>query len=449
MKPLGLNELARVLGGKARGEADPTLTQVAIDGRRVEAGGLYVAIRGERFDGHDFIAQAAASGAAAALVERDGDWPLPVCRVADCRRALGALGRHNRRAVPARVAAITGSNGKTTVKEMLATILRRAGETLATQGNLNNELGVPLTLLRLDERQDYAVIEMGASAGGDIAYLCALAEPEVGLVTNAGPAHLEGFGDLDGVARGKGEMFAGIAPSGTAVINADDPYAPLWRELAGSRRVLDFGLEQPDAAVRAEHDGQGWLLHTPCGSARLPQVLPGRHNVLNALAAGAAALALGVSLPDIVQGLAALQPTPGRLHWRVGRGGARLLDDSYNANPVSLRAGLEVLAEQPGERWLVLGDMAELGPGADAVHAEAGRLARQLGVQRLFSCGPRSALAAESFGAGAQAFTDWQQAAVALAPQLNEGVCVLIKGSRSAGLDGLVGALAQPEAEEV
>src|SRR5690606_13187748 len=281
MGPLKLSDIAALLGGAQVG-ADVLVETVATGSRALPADSLFIALRGERFDGHDFIAQAHAGGAVAALVERPGGWPLPHVVVDDTRLALGRLAAAVRARLPVRVVGVTGSNGKTTVKEMTAAILRQAGPTLATTGNLNNDIGVPLTLLRLTAGHAYAVVEMGASSAGEIDYLARLARPDVGLVNNAGPAHLAGFGSQDGVARGKGEMFLALAPEAAAVINADDAYAPLWREYAGRRRIVDFGIDQP-AAVRAEAiDGSSFLLRTPAGEARVALPLAGRHNVMNA-----------------------------------------------------------------------------------------------------------------------------------------------------------------------
>ncbi len=440
MQALRLADIAQYLQAplSAGGEAVQVL-DVCTDTRTLSAQALFVALVGPRFDGHEFIAAARGAGAAAVLVEREGDWPLPYIVVPDTRLALGRIARLVRERSRARVIGVTGSNGKTTVKEMSASILAQVGPTLATQGNLNNEIGVPLTLFRLEPEHAYAVIEMGASAIGDIDYLATIAQPDVGVVTNAGPAHLEGFGSLEGVARGKGEMFAALAPGAAAVVNADDQYAPLWRELAGNRRVLDFGLSKL-AAVRAiAPSSDGFTLRTPQGEARVRLPLPGRHNVLNALAAAAAATALDVPLEHIVAGLEAVPTVKGRLARVPAEGGAYVLDDSYNANPNSLRAGLEVLAAEPvARRFLVLGDMAELGADAEALHAAAGDWAREAGVEQLFALGDMARLAAERFGAGGRAFTDKQDLTEALRALLAEDVAVLVKGSRCMAMEQVV-----------
>ncbi|SEO74714.1 UDP-N-acetylmuramoyl-tripeptide--D-alanyl-D-alanine ligase [Aquisalimonas asiatica] len=438
-----LNDLVEPLRARCVGPS-VTFSGVTTDSRNVPEGALFVALEGERFDGHGFAQQALDQGAAAAMVARPEGLSGPCLVVADTLRALGELATLWRRCSTARVAAVTGSNGKTTVKEMLTSILALRAPTLFTQGNLNNEIGVPLTLFRLNDAHALAVIEMGANHAGEIARLTAMVEPDVGVVTNAGPSHLEGFGSLDGVARAKGELFRDLPAGAVAVINADDHYAPLWRELAGERRVVTFGLEGDADVTAARHGGTITMtVGGRCLDLALP--VPGRHNLANAMAAAAAAHALGIAPEAIRDGLQGFRPAAGRLTRRAGRAGSELLDDTYNANPASLAAGLDVLAEADAPRWLILGDMGELGPDAEQLHAEAGRQALAAGVTRLLAVGPLSAAAVEAFGTGAEHFRD-RDALVASARQaLTGGVTVLIKGSRSMGMEAVVRALEEPE----
>jgi len=342
--------------------------------------------------------------------------------------------------------AITGSNGKTTTKEMIAAILSRAGKALATRGNLNNDIGVPLTLMRLDASYRHGVIEMGANHPGEIAYLVNITRPQVAVITNAGSAHLEGFGSIEGVARAKGEIYGALEADGVAVINADDAYADLWRALAAKCRVFSFGIDKPaDVSAKWQGDvhGSHLHLHTPVGDAELNLALPGRHNVMNALAATAAALAMGVSLDGVVKGLEGLAPVGGRLQIREGINGATIIDDSYNANPVSLRAGIDVLAACQGRRYLALGDMGELGADAEQLHAEAGTYARQAGIDGVYATGPLSKGAVEAFGTGGHHFAEQQQLIAALKTELDSGVTVLVKGSRSSRMERVVAGLTE------
>ncbi|MDE2089152.1 MAG: UDP-N-acetylmuramoyl-tripeptide--D-alanyl-D-alanine ligase, partial [Gammaproteobacteria bacterium] len=337
MNGMTLSEAARLIEARHIG-ADAVFTAVSSDTRNLENGDLFVALRGHSFDGHEFIGQARERGACAAVVSRDLPASLPLLLVADTRLALGRLAAGWRARTDIPVVAVTGSNGKTTVKEMTAAILARRGQVLATRGNLNNDIGVPLTLLRLRPEHRHAVIEMGANHPGEIAYLTRLAQPTVALITNAGPAHLEGFGDVAGVARAKGEIYGGLRREGVAVINADDAHAGLWRELTRKHRVLTFGLNTAaDVTVLQAQDQADTRvrLQTPAGQVDVALPLPGRHNVMNALAATAAALACGAALQDVKQGLESMQPVSGRLQSHAGPHGARNIDDTYNANPAS------------------------------------------------------------------------------------------------------------------
>jgi UDP-N-acetylmuramoyl-tripeptide--D-alanyl-D-alanine ligase len=372
--------------------------------------------------------------------------------VANVERALANAARAARAQFSGPVIGVAGSNGKTTVKEMLAGILTQLGPCLATRGNLNNHLGVPMTLLRLDASHRSAVIEMGANRRGDVEQLVQIARPGIGLITNAGAEHLEGFGSLEGAARAEGEMVSGLPASGTAIINGDDAYASLWRASTearvcsfGLRREADFGAEDLRFEVGAQGFCTRFRLRSPAGSTAVTMALAGRHNVVNALAAAAAAVNAGASLAQVAAGLSQMQAVRGRLQFRRTRHGAWLIDDSYNANPSSVRAGLEVLSELPGRRWLVLGDMAELGDVAEASHRELGELARSLGVERLYSFGTLAALAAEGFGAGAERYRDAAELTSALDAALSADVRVLIKGSRVNRLERVVEALLAPD----
>ena len=444
-----LSEAAGVLGAEQIGE-DVHFAGLSTDTRSLRQGNLFVALQGPSFDGHDYVGQADARGAAAAAVSRPVGGSLPLLRVADTRLALGALAADWRRRFDIPVVAITGSNGKTTVKEMVAAILHRSGRPLVTAGNFNNDIGLPLTLGRLGPEHDYAVLELGANHPGEIAALAAIAAPGIGLVNNAAPAHLEGFGDLEGVARAKGELFERLPADGVAVINADDRFAPLWRQLAGARRVISFGLEK-EADVggrwRSEAGGSRVELCTPAGEAALRLQLAGRHNVMNALAAAAVATALGVTPAQIAAGLAALVPVDGRLQPQPGLRGLHLIDDTYNANPASLQAALEVLAGAAGERWLVLGDMGELGADSARLHRAAGEAARAAGIERLWTLGELAALAAPAFGSGAQAFEDSHALVAALQEAAGPGVTALVKGSRRMRMERVVQALADTRAQ--
>jgi UDP-N-acetylmuramoyl-tripeptide--D-alanyl-D-alanine ligase len=446
-----LTGLARALSATLLGP-DPGFRGVSTDTRTLSRGELFVALRGPSFDGHDFVAAAAEAGAAAAVVDHAVPVNLPQLLAADTLQALGAIAADWRGRFDIPVLAVTGSYGKTTVKEMMAAIAAQRGDILATRGNYNNEIGLPLTLFRLDESHRAAVLELGANHGGEIARMVAICRPSVGLVTAAGPVHLEGFGSLEGVARGKGEMFSGLPADGTAVINCDDAFAPLWRELAGTRRIVGFGMSA-EADFRAEDirqslDADGPLLEfrlvTPEGSGETQLHLPGRHNVMNALAAAATTWAGGWSLQEIIAGLAEVQGVRGRMSLRKAPGGALLIDDTYNANPAALQAAIEYATALPGETWLVLGDMRELGAESTAMHAAAGEFARSRGVARLYTLGSEACAAAEAFGDG-RCFDDLEALAQALAGDLPAGINLLVKGSRSMRLEQLVERLAAGE----
>ena len=423
---------------------DVPFSGVSSDSRTIEQGSLFIALRGPNHDGHQHVAAAAEAGAVAALVEHPVDCVIPQIIVEDTRLALGVLATAWRKELDTPLLAVTGSNGKTTVKEMCAAILSQAGETLATRGNLNNDIGVPLTLLRLQQEHRFGVIEMGANHPEEIRYLTKLTGPQVAILNNAGSAHLEGFGSLEGVARAKAEIFEGLGENGVAIINADDSFAPLWRELTAEKQVLTFGLEQPaDVSARWQGDVYGSRLEvvTPVAEFQLDIALPGRHNVMNAQAAIAAATALNIDSRQIIDGLESMQSVGGRLQAQQGVNGAIVIDDSYNANPDSMGAGIRVLAECDGQRYLALGDMGELGDESAELHKSVGSEARAAGIDRLYATGELSRGAVEAFGENGHYFEQQQQLIEALLPAMKDDVTVLVKGSRSSRMERVVEAL--------
>jgi UDP-N-acetylmuramoyl-tripeptide--D-alanyl-D-alanine ligase len=440
-----LSEAARVLATSVHG-TDAEFLGCSTDSRTLPDGALFFALRGARFDGHRFLAEAGRRGARGAVVERlDAGANLPLLPVPDTRVALGRLARDWRERHPIPFVAVTGSNGKTTVKEMLAAILAPLAPTLVTSGNLNNDIGVPLTLFGLDAGHRYGVVELGANHPGEIAALAALVRPAVAVITQCAPAHLEGFGSVEGVARAKAEIYAGLDPGGTAVINADDAYAAFWRAQCAGRRIVTFGLgsgaDVTAEDIRDEDGVQRFELVAGRARAGVRLRLFGRHNVMNALAAAACGLALEVPLARIGAGLEAVRAVKGRLQLKTARNAARMIDDTYNANPGSLDAALAVLRRFPGRRWLVLGDMGELGADGAALHACAGRAARAAGVERLFALGALSRLAGREFGAGASHFERCEDLVAELAPALAPDVTVLVKGSRAMAMERVVHAL--------
>ncbi|MBA8882531.1 UDP-N-acetylmuramoyl-tripeptide--D-alanyl-D-alanine ligase [Dokdonella fugitiva] len=448
MLNLRLSDIARWTGGRLHG-TDAVVEAVSTDTRSLAAGMLFVALKGERHDAHAFAETARERGAAALLVERELATALPQVVVADTLVALGELARAVRARSTARVVGITGSNGKTTVKTLVASILARHGRTHVNAGNFNNEIGLPLTLLAMPADTEYAVLEMGAGKPGDIAYLARIAQPDVALVNNIAAAHLERMGTLQGVAETKGAIYRALPNDGVAIINADDAFADYFGVLAGPRRVLRFGLlRRADVGANLEIEGaaDGRLrLLAPAGAIEIASPLRGRHNVMNVLAAATLALALGVPLATIKAGIEAAPLVAGRLARRAHASGAVVVDDSYNANPGSFAAAIATLAAEPGERVLVMGDMAELGSDAERLHADIGALARRSGVQRLYAVGRLSRAAADAFGAGATHYADQAQLVDALRAELRAGVVLLVKGSRSSAMDQVVRALCGDE----
>jgi UDP-N-acetylmuramoyl-tripeptide--D-alanyl-D-alanine ligase len=443
-----LSDAARVVGGELIGEDRP-YGCVCTDSRTLKPGALFVALRGPNFDGAAFVQAAAAQGAIGALVERATPGALPQVVVPNTLAALQELAKSWRADFTLPVVAVAGSNGKTTAKEMTAAILSRMGLCMATHGNLNNHIGVPVTLMRLEPSHRSAVIEMGANAIGDVAALMRIAQPTVGLITNAGAEHLEGFGNLDGVAKGEGETVSCLGAEGTAIINADDAYAGYWRGISGAKRIVTFGVHHT-ADFTAKNIFQGiergefatrFTLICPLGERAIMLKAGGAHNIGNALAAAAAASAAGASLEDIASGLADFRAVAGRLQLKAGTRGGWIIDDSYNANPSSVRAALELLRSLTGPTWLVLGDMAELGEVSHDSHAHIGSYARDCGIKRLFAMGPLSSRAVETFGSGGEWFADADSLTRRLQAELTPGVTVLIKGSRINRLERVVQAL--------
>jgi UDP-N-acetylmuramoyl-tripeptide--D-alanyl-D-alanine ligase len=439
---MSLAEAAQLAEGRTSG-GNPAFSGVSTDTRSLRAGDLFVALRGERFDGHDFLAQAKAAGARAAMVDRryGGEYPMPVLVVADTRLALGALARGWRARFSPALVAVTGSNGKTTVKEMLAAILRaHAGEAavLATAGNLNNDIGLPLTLLRLRPGHRYCAIELGMNHKGEIAYLAGIAQPTVALVNNAQREHLEFMRSVEEVAAENASVYAALPADGVAVVNADDAQAPFFRAAARGRRVVDFGLDAParvSGRCTLQHLSSEVTVRIDGEEAQATLAIPGAHNVRNALAAAACAHAAGVPLASIARGLDAFRPYVGRLQVKQA-GSATVIDDSYNANPDSVRAAIDVLAGCPGPTELVLGDMGEVGTQGPAFHREVGVYAREKGISSLLAMGEAAREAAQAFGAGGRHF-DSVEALVAAV----RGRTVLVKGSRFMRMERVVAAL--------
>ncbi|WP_308417285.1 UDP-N-acetylmuramoyl-tripeptide--D-alanyl-D-alanine ligase [Chitinibacter sp. ZOR0017] len=452
---LSLREAAQALQAQLQvSDAELQFSRVTTDSRDVRPGDLFVALKGERFDAHDFVAGALAQGAVAALVEQPGAGNR--LQVADTLAALGQLAAYWRRqhaAIP--LVGVTGSNGKTSVKEMLASIFAVAAGSSeyvhATQGNLNNHIGLPLTVLGIRAQHRYVVAEMGMNHFGEIDYLTHIAQPDVALVNNAGAAHLEALGSVEGVARAKGEIFAGLVSRGVAVINADDPHAPLWQQLAGAQAQLTFGLagDIRAHAVQLAATGSQFELQTPAGTAAVNLAVPGEHNVRNALAAAAAAHACGVTVAQIAQGLCQWQGVKGRLQAKQAFNGAAMLDDTYNANPDSMKAAVNVLAAigaQGRPTLLILGDMGEVGADAPERHAEIGGYAREKGIQQLITVGTHMQYAVAAFGAGAQHCADHASAIAAARALLTPETQVLVKGSRFMRMETVVAGLAHEQA---
>ncbi len=442
---LSLSEIAAITGGQLIGD-DLQVNAVSTDTRSLVEGALFVALVGDTFDPHELIDKGQAKGASAVLVQHEVKVPCAQIIVKDTYQALQQIAAAWRDRLSIPVVGITGSNGKTSVKELTKSILATQGKVLATLGNLNNHIGVPLTLLSITEEHDYAVVEMGANHAGEIASLAKLAQPNIGVVTNIGPAHLEGFGSIDGVARAKAEMYANLNASGVAIVNADDAYCDTWGEEIGDRMKISFGMEKVADITGKQIAGGLVEISTPMGEVRVKPQVSGMHAVLNTLAATAVGLAIGIDLEDIKSGIENTQAVKGRLVRVMGLAGSTVLDDTYNANPASLAAALDVQSQESGEHWLVLGDMGELGNESEFMHTKAGEIAKQFGVQRLFAYGEQTKHSVKSFGAGAKHFTSHADIISVLQEELTKEICVLVKGSRSMQLEKVVAGIKSTQA---
>ncbi|MEZ5484173.1 MAG: UDP-N-acetylmuramoyl-tripeptide--D-alanyl-D-alanine ligase [Lysobacteraceae bacterium] len=456
MKSTRLSQLAGFCNARLDGD-DIEIEAVAIDSRSLRPGALFVALRGDRFDGHEFAAEAVANGAVAVLCERPLSLPAPQLVVGDSRDALGQIAAGIAAGRGTRLIGITGSNGKTTVKTLLAAILSRVGRCYANPGNRNNEIGLPLALIDQPEDAEFGIYEMGAGQPGDIAILTAIAPPSVSLVNNIASAHLERMGSLRGVAGTKGAIYEALPADGVAVINADDAFGEYFAERVAPRRLIRFALDASAdvsvTAINSSDEGMSFRLHTPAGEVDVKLPLHGRHNVGNALAAAALALAVEAPLSAIAEGLASAAGVAGRqTRYRLANG-TLLIDDSYNANPASVAAAIRTLSASSGESWLVLGDMAELGPDSARLHADCGAMAKDAGITRLFTVGPQSAASSRAFGTGARHFEDQEGLIEVLRAGLSSGsresgIRCLVKGSRSSAMERVVRALLDSHAGE-
>lgn len=446
MSTLTLSFAAESMGAANISRGNVIFKDVKTDSRQVSPGTLFIAIPGAKVDGHDFIHEAETRGAVGVVISRPIDTALPTLLVPDTVLALGQLAKTYRQSFPIPLVALTGSAGKTTTKEMLTCILAEHGSVLSTQGNLNTEVGVPLTLLGLLPMHQYAVVEMGARKQGDIAYLMGLATPSVAIITNAGVAHQETFGSKAGIAKAKGEIFECLQSQGIAVINADDTYADYWRGLLKTgQRIISFGITHSADVfgknIILEPTLSQFELNTDIGTITIQLQIPGLHMVQNAIAAAAAARALNIPLLKIKTGLEKFLPVAGRLQFKKGLNGVSIIDDTYNANPISIRAALTVLSKLPGKQIFVMGDMVEMGEDAEKLHHEMGLQAKSLGIDKMFGVGPMTALAIQAFGQNAMHFSDKSLLIQALNLEVSSDTTILIKGSRFMRMEEVVFAL--------
>lgn len=448
-KMMEVSELIQAVNGKpSTPDANCSIYGITTDTRAIKQGDLFIALQGENFNGHDFIDTAIKAGASCVVAHKDlPTASVPVVYVKDTRLALGHLAKWWRNRFKGKLVALTGSNGKTTVKEMIASILRVAADNskdvLATEGNFNNDIGMPLTLLKLREHHKYAVIEMGMNHLGEISYLTNIARPDVALINNAHRAHVGEVGSVENIAKAKGEIFEGLKENGTAVLNADDSFYSLWKELTKDKHQISFGLDSGEIKadyVEADY-GASLKINSSKGAIDIALKVPGKHNIRNALAASAAAIALGIPPQAISQGLSSFPGTKGRLQRKPGLNGSTIMDDTYNANPDSMIAAISVLAKIDGIKIFVMGDMGELGSGADEFHAEIGKKAREANIDVLLTLGKSSVLATNEFGEGSRHFLDVQDLIQALVPLLNSESIALIKGSRFMKMERVVEAV--------
>ncbi|WP_264435839.1 UDP-N-acetylmuramoyl-tripeptide--D-alanyl-D-alanine ligase [Coxiella endosymbiont of Dermacentor marginatus] len=442
-----LSQIARILNAKFKGK-DKDFKSFSIDTRTIQPRSIFIALQGPRFDAHDFVEVAVEKGAVGAIVSRPIKTSLPKIYVNNTHAVLIQLGNHQRNQMKeVMVVTVTGSCGKTTTRALLTSVFRQKGNVLASERSFNNNIGLPLTLLRLNAKHDYAVVELGASHPGEIFELTQIAKPNIAIITNAGPAHLEGFGSIGGVAKSKGEIYQGLSSNGIAIVNNDDYFSDFWKEIIGVRRTITFACNNP-ADVTAKNilvnsEGQPhFRLILPNGEIDVQLSLLGKHNVMNALATAAAAYSQHLPIAAIKSGLENACAVDGRLVSRKGYKGATIIDDSYNANPLSVSAAIDVLVNCFGSRLiLVLGDMLELTDSVDQLHRKVGEQALQSGIHELFCCGSLAYYTAEAFGSNAYHFSNKEKLLTALKNNLDENTVVLIKGSFSMNMGKIVNGL--------
>ena len=446
-----LSEAAKTLGSSLTGE-DVVFSGCSTDSRTIEEGNLFIALKGEYFDGHQYISVAEKNGASSLIVDSEVVHTKPFIRVEDTRKAMGLLAKSWREKITIPLIAITGSNGKTTVKEMVTSILSTVSNVHATSGNLNNDIGVPKTLFGLNKKHNYAVIEMGANHLGEIEWLSKISSPNIAVITQCAPAHLEGFKNVESIAKAKAEIFSGLQTSGTAIINADDIYFDFWKNSCKEINKLTFGIKTKNADVRAENIKLSmddllinFTLISTHGSVEICLPMLGEHNVMNALAAASCCLSLDISLQSIKDGLENIKSIKGRLEIKTGKKHVRIIDDTYNANPTSLDAAIETLCGFNSLRYIVLGDMGELGDKAEQFHRDVGGLAKRKNVDGLFTIGKLSINASNDFGTGAFHFDSYEALEKALIKSLDKDSTVLIKGSRAMKMERIVNALMRDE----